>query len=83
MKHEKKKFEMPNAFVTLFIIICVVAILTWIVPAGQYEYVDPEASRLQPIAGHIQSGTSPQGIWEVIYAPIEVFRTVIMHFNNG
>ena len=74
MKHGKKKFEMPNAFVTLFIIICVVAILTWIVPAGQYEYVDPEASRLQPIAGtYTRAEQSPQGIWEVIYAPIEGF----------
>ncbi len=77
MKHGKKKFEMPNAFVTLFIIICVVAILTWIVPAGQYEYVDPEASRLQPIAGtYTRAEQSPQGIWEVIYAPIEGFMNL-------
>ena len=36
------KFKMPSAYTILFLIIIVVAILTWIVPAGTYEYVDPE-----------------------------------------
>ena len=71
---KKSKIKMPNAFVTLFIIIAVVAVLTWIVPAGQYQYVDPDASRLEPIAGtYSQAEQNPQGIWEVIMAPVKGF----------
>ncbi|MEG0091963.1 MAG: YfcC family protein, partial [Oscillospiraceae bacterium] len=71
---KKKSFKMPNAFVTLFLIIAVVAALTWIVPAGQYEYVDPDASRLEPIAGtYSQAEQNPQGVWEVIMAPVTGF----------
>jgi uncharacterized ion transporter superfamily protein YfcC len=68
------KFKMPNAFITLFMVIFIVAILTWIIPAGQYEYVDPNASRLQPIAGtYSPAEQTPQGLWEVLNAPISGF----------
>ena len=33
----KKGFKMPSSFTVLFIIIGLMAILTWFVPAGQYE----------------------------------------------
>ncbi len=61
-----KKFKMPNSFTTLFIIIILVAVMTWIIPAGQYEVAD----------GNFVPGTyeqieqAPQGIWEVLAAPI-------------
>ena len=73
MKKKKKRFQMPNAFITLFVVIVAVAILTWIVPAGTYDYVDPEAAD-QPIPGTYQEVESnPQGLWEVIMAPVEGF----------
>ena len=43
------KFKMPSAFTILFIIIFLVAILTWVVPAGAYQYVDETAATLEPI----------------------------------
>ena len=33
-----KKFKMPSAFTILFIIIIIVAVLTFIIPAGAYDY---------------------------------------------
>lgn len=36
---KKRKFKMPSSFTILFFIIVVVAILTWIVPTGEYVYV--------------------------------------------
>lgn len=63
---EKKKRKMPNAFTTLFLIIIFVAILTWIIPAGQYKLTDD---------GNFLPGTyhtvaqNPQGIWDVLAAP--------------
>jgi uncharacterized ion transporter superfamily protein YfcC len=37
MAEEKKGFKFPSAYTILFILIIIVAIATWIVPAGQYE----------------------------------------------
>lgn len=69
-----KKFKMPSAFTILFLIIIVIAIFTWIVPAGTYEYVDENATPLEPIPGTYSAiADNPQGLWEVLRAPIEGF----------
>lgn len=74
MSKEKKKFTMPSAYTILFALIAVVAALTWIVPAGIYEYVDPAASKLVPIPGTYKlAEMNPQGIWEILIAPIKGF----------
>ena len=58
---------MPSAYTILFFLIIFVAILTWIIPAGQYATTK---------AGDIIAGTykarasNPQGIWDVFMAPI-------------
>ncbi|MDV3427292.1 MAG: YfcC family protein [Bacillota bacterium] len=59
----KKKFKMTSAFTVLIIIIAVVAILTWIIPAGKYD----DKGVYQTIA------QNPQGIYNVIAAPIQGF----------
>ncbi|MGL5049395.1 MAG: YfcC family protein [Fusobacteriaceae bacterium] len=70
----KKKFKMPSAYTILYALIGVMAILSWIVPAGIYEYVDPTSSKLQPIPGtYSVAEPNPQGLWEVISAPIQGF----------
>ena len=64
---KKKKFKMPSAYTILFFLIILIAILTWIIPAGSYEVNK---------AGNIIAGTyhhrpsNPQGIWDVFMAPI-------------
>ncbi len=69
-----KKFKMPSAFTILFLIIFLVAILTWIVPAGEYQYVDETAATLEPIPGtYQQTESNPQGLWEALAAPIQGF----------
>ncbi len=69
-----KKLKMPSAFTILFLIIVVVAVLTWIVPAGAYDYVDETASTLEPVPGtYREIESNPQGIWEVLQAPIAGF----------
>lgn len=69
-----KKFRMPSAFTILFLIIIVIAILTWIVPAGSYEYADETAAALEPIPGtYARTADHPQGFWEVLRAPIQGF----------
>ena len=67
---EKKGFKMPTSFTILFLITVVIAILTWIIPAGAYDLDE---------AGNFIAGTyktveqTPQGIWDVFMAPIRGF----------
>ena len=63
----KKGFKMPSSFSVLLIIIAIMAVLTWIIPAGQYK-VDKAGAI---IAGSYESvKQNPQGIWDVLMAPI-------------
>lgn len=44
-KPKKKAFKMPSAFSALFVIIALMAALTWIIPSGQYNMItDPNDS---------------------------------------
>lgn len=75
MKKRKKckKFKMPTSFTTIIILTIAVAVLTFIIPAGQYEYKEG-----MPVAGTYQVVTSnPQGLWDILKAPIEGFRGAI------
>ncbi len=63
----KKKFKMPSAYTILFFIIIIVAILSWIIPAGQYD-----TNKAGDIIAHTYHAvkSNPQGIWDVFAAPI-------------
>lgn len=64
---KKKKFQMPSAYTVLFLIIAVIAVFTWFIPAGHYSVDD---------AGNIIAGSyeqvksNPQGIYDVLMAPV-------------
>ena len=64
---EKRGFKMPTSYTILMLIIAFMAVMTWIIPAGQYQTDD---------AGNLITGTyeqvkqNPQGIWDVLMAPI-------------
>ncbi|MDG3084750.1 YfcC family protein [Vibrio hannami] len=68
-------FKFPSAYTILFFLIAVVALLTWIVPAGQYDrQLNEELGREVPVAGTYQPVESnPQGIVDVLLAPIDGF----------
>ncbi|MCC5895531.1 MAG: YfcC family protein [Alkalibacterium sp.] len=67
-KIKDRLMSLPSSFTILFIIIIVMAIFTWFVPAGSYQ-VDE--------TGNIIAGTfayteqQPQGIWDVFMAPVK------------
>ena len=65
-----KKF--PTAFTILFVLIVVVAALTWIIPAGQYERAMNETlGKEAPVPGtYAQVEPNPQGLVAVLMAPI-------------
>jgi uncharacterized ion transporter superfamily protein YfcC len=61
-----KKFKMPTAYTILFSIIAVVAVLTWIIPAGVWE---------EGIYSQIDS--NPQGLYNILSAPVMGFFDAI------
>ena len=67
-----RRLRFPTAYTILFGLIVLVAALTWIVPAGQYERVtNPALDREVPVAGtYAVTEANPQGVFDVIMAPI-------------
>ncbi|GEK89205.1 Uncharacterized membrane protein YfcC, ion transporter superfamily [Alkalibacterium putridalgicola] len=67
-KIKDRLMSLPSSFTILFIIIVIMAILTWFVPAGSYEVNE---------AGEIIAGTfaytehQPQGLWDIFMAPVK------------
>lgn len=75
---KKRKLQMPSSFTIIIGIIIIVAGLSYILPGGAYDYVDPLAKKLQPIAGTYHGvAASPQGIWQIIMAPIKGFMDAV------
>ncbi len=66
------KFKFPSAFTILFILIAVVAALTWVIPAGEYDRQMNEALGSEaPVPGtYREVEPNPQGLTAVILAPI-------------
>ena len=69
----RAKFRMPSTLTIIFLLIAIMAVLTWIVPSGSFERQDIDG-RMVVVAGTYQKAASnPQGITEVFTAPINVF----------
>ena len=85
-----KKRQLPTVYTLLFIIIALMAALTWVLPAGKYNYLtaktqQPVAAaavadysgdeRLLPVPGsYTELPSQPQGVFEVLKAPIQGFH---------
>lgn len=64
---------MPTAYTILFLLIILVAVATWIIPAGAYEYVDgvPAAGTYHEVA------PNPQGVGNVLKAAFSGFYDAV------
>lgn len=71
----KLKIKLPSVYTILFLLIVLVAALTWIVPAGQYQMANNELlGKLVPVSGsYHQVKSSPQGFKDILLAPIKGF----------
>jgi len=70
-----RRFSFPSAYTILFALIVIIAALTWVIPAGQYARVASEAlGKELPVAGtYAPTEANPQGVFDVILAPIAGF----------
>lgn len=71
------KLKMPQAFTILVILIAVIAVLTWIVPAGEYEKLLTDTGS-EPISGtYRQTERVGQGVGAFLQAPFEGFYEAV------
>ncbi len=70
---KESKFRMPTAYTILFILIILVAVSTWIIPAGTYEYENDV-----PITGtYHEIDANPQGVGAVLKAAFSGFYDAV------
>ena len=68
----KKKFKVPHVFIILFAIIVLCTILTWVIPAGSYDYMENADGRNVAVPGtfHTVDDVKPVGpfrMFELVY----------------
>lgn len=61
---KKKEFKMPHAFAILMVVIAIMCVVTWIIPAGVYERVEgPDGRMLVDPDSFSYVEKTPVGIW--------------------
>lgn len=88
MKEKKFNLRLPHVLTLIFFLIIVVAIMTWIVPSGEFERTMMETStgeRSVAVAGTyhtvekvLEDGTDlRQGLWQALMAPGKGIQSII------
>ncbi|ATD28566.1 Arginine/ornithine antiporter ArcD [Vibrio cholerae] len=69
------KIKFPSAYTILMLLTALMALLTWLIPAGQYQMETNEAlGRMVPIVGTYHNvEANPQNLVDIIMAPIQGF----------
>ncbi|WP_105653175.1 YfcC family protein [Cronobacter malonaticus] len=67
------RFKFPSAYTILFVLIALVAALTWVVPAGKYQMaMNDTLGKEVPVAGtYAPVEAHPQGITAILLAPVD------------
>ncbi len=70
-----KTLKFPSAYTILMLLTVLMAALTWLIPAGQYQMVNNETlGKMVPLVGSYQTvAANPQGFLDVLMAPIQGF----------
>lgn len=79
MSKQKTSFKMPNAFVIVFIIMLLAAVLTYIVPAGKYDVVEG-TSTIDPNTFHLveSNSTTPWAFVDSIFTGMQNSAQIIL-----
>lgn len=75
------KLKFPSAYTILMLLTVLMAILTWAIPAGQYQMETNETlGRMVPVVGTYQTvDANPQGLVDILMAPIQGFYDPISY----
>lgn len=76
---EKSKKKFPNALIVVFYIMVIAMILTWIIPAGQYETL-PDSTVLDPASYHTleRSPVTPWGLMSAVFGGMSSAANIIV-----
>ena len=67
----KKKSKVPHVFALMFIITIIMAVLTWVIPAGEYERVKVGARTVVVADSFKVVDANPQGFWGIFDAVVK------------
>ena len=67
------KIKAPNTYLLIFSIIILTAILTWIIPSGEYNRIDMNGRKVVVSESYHSVESNPQGFWAVLQTPIRGF----------
>lgn len=81
----KFKFTFPTTYTILMVLTALMAALTWIVPAGEYDMVMNETlGKMVPAIGtYHEVAPNHQGIIEVLMAPVQGFYDPVNYTARG
>ncbi len=65
--------RIPDALSLVFFIMIIFIILTWVIPAGSFEYRDIQGRMTAVPDTYSRTESSPQGLWALLNAPIKGF----------
>ena len=66
VKKEKKPFNMPHVYIILGSLLVVATILTYIIPAGQYDFIQVNGKNVIDAASFHYVDQTPVGPWQMI-----------------
>ena len=68
---KNKRIKLPHTLALIFIIMMILAALTWIIPGGQYQRTTNEQGRELVVDGTFQYiENNPQGLFDLLKAPV-------------
>ena len=75
MKTIEKKFKLkvPNTYLLLFSILILIAVLTWIIPGGEYERTTIDGREIVVQNSFKYVNSNPQGFFALFIAPLKGF----------
>jgi len=69
---KKRTFKVPHTYVIIFSILVLVALMTYIIPAGEYDRAENASGRTVVVQDSYHTvDSNPQGVTKVLQAPLE------------
>ena len=70
---KKFKFKVPNTYLLLFSILILIAVLTWIIPGGEYERTTVNGREVVVQNSFKYVDSNPQGFFALFISPLKGF----------
>jgi uncharacterized ion transporter superfamily protein YfcC len=75
---KKFKFKVPNTYLLLFSILILIAVLTWVIPGGEYERTTVNGREVVVQNSYKYVDSNPQGFFALFMAPLKGFVEAAM-----